>query len=395
KYRKNHRDLEKGLSAINRASEELNSATDQIQAIDIIDKLIGYLKNASKKIESVCEEEKELNSDAKERLNHLKELSVADEKTSRNSEKIWKKEEPETKKEEKVEKEKIEPLTASDQKAHVSRFYRLLSDHLFITGHINSAIDLAKTGPASHLSLIDIYSECARIKEALLNGDTSPAHAWYQESQYKLKKTDCVFEFELRIFEFYLLLVKENKRFEALDHARKYIGSSISSKGYKATKMGQAMVLFAMRDKASAEVKAQENELTEEWIVGRFHQVFLAFYEFTQPTALSTAIKAGATAIKTLYCYNDATKQVDCVVCHPLINKMAKNLPYGRHENSVLNCQITNRPINENNPAMMLPNGHVYSKQGLMHLLSKDLTITCPRTGDTFELSSAERVYIL
>lgn len=45
----------------------------------------------------------------------------------------------------------------------------------------------------------------------------------------------------------------------------------------------------------------------------------------------------------------------------------------------------------------VLPNGRVYSKEGLELLVSqneKDGMVRCPRTGDEFEFSEAKKVFI-
>ncbi|VDP61409.1 unnamed protein product [Schistosoma curassoni] len=164
---------------------------------------------------------------------------------------------------------------------------------------------------------------------------------------------------------------------------------------YRATKLGQAMILLAMRTPEELQNKADQNKLTEEWIVKRTHEVLMEFYAYNINTPFQLAVNAGITAIKTHYCYNPNTQHRDCAVCHPLINMLAVNLPFARHDHSILTCYKTGLPMNDENPPMSLPNGYVYSQKGIAELTRPDGTITCPRSGKTFEASEVQRVYIV
>ena len=62
-------------------------------------------------------------------------------------------------------------------------------------------------------------------------------------------------------------------------------------------------------------------------------------------------------------CYKpdeEVTKNPDCPVCSKHLNELARPLPFAHCANSRLICNISGLPLNENNPPMMLPNGHVY-----------------------------------
>ena len=61
-------------------------------------------------------------------------------------------------------------------------------------------------------------------------------------------------------------------------------------------------------------------------------------------------------------CYkSDGTgRNADCPVCSTHLNELGRNLPYAHCAQSRLICNITGHPLDENNPPMMLPNGHVY-----------------------------------
>ena len=49
-----------------------------------------------------------------------------------------------------------------------------------------------------------------------------------------------------------------------------------------------------------------------------------------------------------------------CPVCSVPLNQLARRLPFAHCAQSRLICAISGLPLNEYNPPMMLPNGHVY-----------------------------------
>lgn len=61
-------------------------------------------------------------------------------------------------------------------------------------------------------------------------------------------------------------------------------------------------------------------------------------------------------------CYkgDGSSKSPDCPVCSRSLNQLAQPLPMAHCANSRLVCKISGDVMNENNPPMMLPNGHVY-----------------------------------
>ncbi|VDD80644.1 unnamed protein product [Mesocestoides corti] len=286
------------------------------------------------------------------------------------------------------------PLTPSGQRIFMARCDRLLAEHLFAMGHYRSALALARQCPDADEILIEIFQEALNIQEALTKGDTEPAHKWFQEAKFRLKHADCSFEFDLRVFEFYLL-VKDGRHMEAVQHSRKHLSNFQEGDDYKARRLGQAMLLLMMRTPEEVDSKAAQNELNESWIIKRFHLALMSFYSFTLPTPFSLAVRAGITAIKTHFCYSAKSRHPDCVVCHPLINRLAQNLLFGRHDHSVLTCYQTGLLMNDDNPPMALPNGYVYSQRAIMDLTGPDGKVTCPRSGETFGAGEAKRVFIL
>lgn len=69
------------------------------------------------------------------------------------------------------------------------------------------------------------------------------------------------------------------------------------------------------------------------------------------------------------------TKNTDCPVCNCQLNELGRTLPYSHCANSKLICAISGQPLNEHNPPMALPNGHVYGFNVSTNVLYRE---TCP-----------------
>ena len=78
------------------------------------------------------------------------------------------------------------------------------------------------------------------------------------------------------------------------------------------------------------------------------------------------------------------------------MNALAQNLPYAHASQSKLVCSVSGEPLNEHNPPMALPNGYVYGSKTLIALAAhNDSLVTCPRSGQTYALEQAMRVYVM
>ncbi|KAG5447093.1 Macrophage erythroblast attacher [Clonorchis sinensis] len=393
RYRRNHREMDKGVAALNKSLDELESATDITKAVELLNKVVNVVSGSKRKADSVYAEELKLLLASKRRIEHITQVSMLDKKlsttdTSSGTQELVKK-----------SLLRADPASglfnSSEQALFLTRFQRHLADYLFTCGYPKAALKLANENPdLKELCLTELFEEAVLIEDALARGDTGPAHSWLQEANFKLKKNESVFEFDLRVFEFYLL-VREGKRMEAIQHARKYMSSIKKPDEYKATKLGQAMVLLAMRTPEELQAKAEYNNLTEKWIVKRAHEVLMDFYSYPAYSPFQLIVNAGVSVIKTHQCYDSKSQHRDCAVCHPLINQLAVPLPFGRHDHSVLTCYQTGLPMNEHNLPMSLPNGYVYSEKGIAELTGPDGMVTCPRSGKRFKSSEVQRVFIL
>jgi len=78
------------------------------------------------------------------------------------------------------------------------------------------------------------------------------------------------------------------------------------------------------------------------------------------------------------------------------MRELAQGLPWAKHMTSKLVCALTKSVMNDSNPPMVLPNGYVYSRQGLDDLAAAHSgIITCPVTGFVCRRSECVQAYIL
>jgi macrophage erythroblast attacher len=114
-------------------------------------------------------------------------------------------------------------------------------------------------------------------------------------------------------------------------------------------------------------------------------------FRFSVHTAFSACLQVGIAAHKTTFCTNDSKSR--CVVCRELY-ELADGLPCAHVENSRLICVKTGEQLNDKNPPIILPNGRVYSENAIQEMTSGN-KVTCPRTGNEFNLNQTKKLYVL
>lgn len=100
-------------------------------------------------------------------------------------------------------------------------------------------------------------------------------------------------------------------------------------------------------------------------------------------------------ALKTPLSYEETCTKED-PLHSPSMKQLAATLPWAKHVKSKLACAMTKTSMNDGNPPMALPNGYVYSRDGLeAQAQANGGTVTCPVTHESFELDECVRAYIL
>lgn len=132
---------------------------------------------------------------------------------------------------------------------------------------------------------------------------------------------------------------------------------------------------------------------------GRLVSEFLAenfrLYQLAHQSVFSASLQAGLSALKTPECGTRPAPGA-CPVCVPDVLALGTGLPFAHASQSRLVCGASGEPIDENNPSLMLPNGHVYGHNALQRIAAANNgSIICPRTGAVFHRSEILRVFVM
>ncbi|TYZ60961.1 hypothetical protein PybrP1_005316 [[Pythium] brassicae (nom. inval.)] len=87
-----------------------------------------------------------------------------------------------------------------------------------------------------------------------------------------------------------------------------------------------------------------------------------------------------------------------CPSCSEVGSALCSGLPFAFHPHSRLVCRVTRKVMDEHNPPRVLPNGFVYSQDGIAQLLGlaeRSGMIACAETQELFPVSAVKPVYIL
>jgi len=77
------------------------------------------------------------------------------------------------------------------------------------------------------------------------------------------------------------------------------------------------------------------------------------------------------------------------------MRNLAAKLPSALHTHSHLICRLSGEMMNEDNPPLVLPNGHVYSKKALSEMAKlNNGRVTCPQTNAVYNFEELKKVFI-
>ncbi len=159
----------------------------------------------------------------------------------------------------------------------------------------------------------------------------------------------------------FIELVRTQRCVEAVHHARKYF---VNLNATQLIDVQKSMVLLAYVKSTDASTY-QELLNINRWdqIIELFKQENYKIHQLPEQSSFTAILQAGLSSMKTPTCYRKVTsvKNINCPVCHPSLNLIARQLPYAYCANSKLICAHSGESMNENNVPMMLPNGYVFS----------------------------------
>jgi len=273
------------------------------------------------------------------------------------------------------------------------RIDRLLVDHLLRDGYYGTAAKLTEQSNLEDLTNMDLFISSNRVEHSLLMGDTSKCLAWCHDNKSKLRKIKSTLEFKLRQQEF-IELIKQNKKLDAIRHARKYLNQIDDS---QCQELEHIMGLLAQPlDTDKEPYKSLLDESRWKTLIHLFRRDNYNLYQLNSVSVFSVVLQAGLSALKTPNCYKRiGQRNPECPLCTSPLNELAKRLPYQHCLQSKLICPISGQPLNEHNPPMMLPNGHIYGELSLKSMVAQNGRIVCPKTQLEYQMKDALKVFVM
>ncbi|KAJ0170915.1 hypothetical protein K1T71_013687 [Dendrolimus kikuchii] len=385
KYRNAQRVLDVEARHVASSVSELDAATRrQPVTTGEIDTLLGgmveKLTAMKRKASEAITEEVQAAYVCKKRLEHLKEQATA-------------LAEPNT------------PQTSLNQWRKV-RLDRMLVDYFLRNGYYDSATKLADARGLRDLTNVDIYAAAAEVEAELRSQRTARCLQWCADNKSKLRKLGSTMEFKIRIQEF-IELVREDKRLEAVRYAKKHF-STFEEGQLQDIQHCMGMLAFPK----DTDVEPYKSLLcVDRWaaLVRQFRSEHTRLLHPTRLPTLPLTLQLGLAALNTPYpfqlyliiiicftqCYKESTKVSACPACQPPLNALARTLPHAHCSHSRLVCRISQKPLNEHNHPMVLPNGQVYGEKALKEMVKEHGSIICPKTKEVFSMKSVEKVYVM
>ncbi|CAO3612457.1 unnamed protein product [Mucor hiemalis] len=257
----------------------------------------------------------------------------------------------------------------------------------------NTAKTVARESGIEDMVDIQLFAQSEKIEEALKNHGCKECLAWCSENKSSLRKMKSTLEFNLRLQE-HIELARGNRGLEAIAYAQKYLSPW---KATESKRIGQAMGLLAYKSDTECQ-PYKDLYNTSRWaeLIEQFRADNYSLCSLTSHPLLSITLQAGLSALKTAQCYEHENQNVNCPICdNKTLGSLAEKLPLSHHVNSTIVCRISGRIMNEDNPPMLLPNGRVYSFDALRDMALKfDGKISCPRTGDVYQMHDLKKVFI-
>lgn len=349
-----------------------SSSSDGITVASIsglIDGVIEKLKAFKRKATESMSDEMDAANSCKRRLDHVKEYAIKSKSSSPNE-------------------------IAVVSKWKRKRLDRMLVEHFLRCGYYESAIKLARHSNIEHLTNIDLFLVSREVEQSLRNRETTKCLSWCHDNRSRLRKLHSTLEFNLRQQEF-IELIRTGRFMEAINHARKYLSNC---EDRQQEELPRVMGLLLCKPvTVLTRYKGLLDESRWDVLIEQFRQENFKLFQLSSTSVFSVTLQAGLSSLKTPQCYrNDGVKVADCPVCSDLMNALASSLPCAHCSQSRLVCAISGMPLNEHNQPLMLPNGHVYGSVSLNQMASQNKgRVTCPRTGREFNISEAQKVFVM
>ncbi|KAI5122115.1 hypothetical protein M0805_002237 [Coniferiporia weirii] len=369
-FRTSQKYIERELGAVQNTSKELSRRTksnyDASAALKSIDTMIGKVEGLKRKLSDLHENsEVPTHEVMRERFQHIADLESFQSRDDPGFD-HW-----------------------SD-----TRIDRWLVDWALRNGKEQTARKIADEKGIQKLVDIDLFSDIHRIENALWEHSCTEALAWCSENKAALRKAKNTLEFDLRLQE-YIELAREGNSIEAIAYSKKHL---VSWHDTHLRQIRQASALLALPERSAfGPYKRLYDTGRWETLVRAFRLSVYNLNALPTEPLLHLALYGGLASLKLPTCYNTAhPKNPDCPVCDSRgLGTLAKEVPWSHHVNSTIVCALSGKIMNEDNPPMVFPSGHVYSRAALESMAARnDGQVTCPRSGMTCDFSALRKVFI-
>lgn len=358
-------------------------AGDPQECASRIDKLVAKLRGLKQVVEAAERKESEYLERCQKRLRLLADCIVPDDDT--------------------IMEKRV------DFNAESSRIDRILAEYLAREGFVGTAEEVVSSSGIEDQVDLDVFREAHGIVEAFRNHDVGPALEWCNENRSKLKKLASPFETHLHM-QCFVEFILHGKSLEAVQYVREHVQAADFAlcpelQCIMALPVFAKLVPLKEGKRCLSEEEARLASIPPKYAAfvseGRwqhladlFRKNFCDVYGLPQKPLLEVLLLAGFFALKSPVC--EERKSVSCPTCDPDWQPYLKLVPKVHRVRSVLICPISGDVMDDDNPPMSSPEGHVYSQRVLQRLVeeSEDGLVVCPQTKKKFPLEAFQKIYV-
>ncbi|KAL6904571.1 CTLH/CRA C-terminal to lish motif domain-containing protein [Trichoderma evansii] len=230
------------------------------------------------------------------------------------------------------------------------------------------------------------FAEMYSLLSELRNRNLGPAIKWARQNNSRLESAGSNLEFELCKLQFVWLFKgpringlpddERNGEMGALRYAKEHFGR-FQSRHLKEIQQLCGAIVFAPNIEQSPYRHIFQIDSAFEDVSASFTREFCSLLGLSAESPLYVAVTAGSIALPRLIKYNKNTKEKKTEWTTE--NEMAFEtpLPPSMIYHSIFVCPVSKEQTTEQNPAMMLPCGHVICRESL-HNMAKGSRYKCP-----------------
>jgi len=266
----------------------------------------------------------------------------------------------------------------------------VITNHLYRQGRFKLGEIFSKEANIQiNPSLKQEFFEMYRICDTIKNRNLIPALEWAKKHQPELQKRGSSLEFKLHHLQFVSFL-QSHKKEEALHYAKSNFGSLAGTHIKEIQRlMGCLLYLNHLEKSPYADLVSPTH-----WsdIQNQFTRDCCSLMGLSYESPLYISISAGASALPTLLKVTKMmqSKKTEWSQQNELPVEIALSREYRYH--SIYVCPVAKEQVSEQNPAMLLPCGHVICQESLAKIVKGTGKFKCPYCPTDAMRSSARKI---